>query len=173
MIPSVRPSRPTGAGRASPNSRPWPRRWSRNSTRRTRVRPPLDAALPIGAPTVALRAPWPRLSWRVSSRRTSRFSWSVDETALARAELFDGKLALITNAPDLTRAETVSRYKALADIERGFRVLKSDIEIAPVHHRLPDRIRAHALICFLALVLYRVMRMRLKAKGHAASPRTA
>jgi transposase len=61
----------------------------------------------------------------------------------------------------------------LADIERGFRVLKSDIELAPVHHRLPDRIRAHALICFLALVLCRVMRLRLKAKGHAASPRTA
>lgn len=50
---------------------------------------------------------------------------------------------------------------------------QSDIEIAPVHHRLPDRIRAHALICFLALVLYRVMRMRLKARGHSASPRTA
>ncbi len=102
-----------------------------------------------------------------------RFSWSVDEEAIAGAELFDGKLALITNAPDLTPADTVARYKALADIERGFRVLKSDIEIAPVHHRLPDRIRAHALICFLALVLYRVMRMRLKAKGHSASPRTA
>jgi len=102
-----------------------------------------------------------------------RFSWSVDEAALAEAELFDGKLALLTNAPDLTAADAVTRYKALADIERGFRVLKSDIEIAPVHHRLPDRIRAHALICFLALVLYRVMRMRLKAKGHSASPRTA
>lgn len=70
--------------------------------------------------------------------------------------------ALITNAPDLTQAEAVARYKALADIERGFRVLKSDIEIAPVHHRLPDRIRAHALICLLALVLYRVMRLRLR-----------
>ncbi|TDL74108.1 IS1634 family transposase [Palleronia sediminis] len=102
-----------------------------------------------------------------------RFSWSVDEDAVARAELFDGKLALITNAPDLTPADTVTRYKALADIERGFRVLKSDIEIAPVHHRLPDRIRAHALICFLALFLYRIMRMRLKAKGQATSPRTA
>ena len=102
-----------------------------------------------------------------------RFSWSVNETAVTEAELFDGKLALVTNAPDLTPAETVARYKGLADIERGFRVLKSDIEIAPVHHRLPDRIRAHALICFLALVLYRVMRMRLKAKGHTASPRTA
>jgi hypothetical protein len=102
-----------------------------------------------------------------------RFSWSVDDDAVAKAELFDGKLALITNAPDLTAADAVARYKDLADIERGFRVLKSDIEIAPVHHRLPDRIRAHALICFLALVLYRVMRMRLKAKGHSASPRTA
>ena len=52
-------------------------------------------------------------------------------------------------------------------------MLKSDIEIAPVHHRLPDRIRAHALIFVLALVLHRVMRMRLKARDHAASPRTA
>jgi len=102
-----------------------------------------------------------------------RFSWSVDEDAVAEAQLFDGKLALITNAPDLTPADAVIRYRALADIERGFRVLKSEIEIAPVHHRLPDRIRAHALICFLALVLYRVMRMRLKAKGQSASPRTA
>jgi transposase len=102
-----------------------------------------------------------------------RFSWSVDEDAKAEAQLFDGKLALITNAPDLTKAEAVARYKGLADIERGFRVLKSDIEIAPVHHRLPDRIRAHALICFMALTLYRVMRMRLKAKGQSASPRTA
>lgn len=101
------------------------------------------------------------------------FSWTLDEEAIARAELFDGKLALLTNAADLGTAEAVARYKSLVDIERGFRVLKSDIEIAPVHHRLPDRIRAHALICFLALVLYRVMRMRLKAKGHSASPRTA
>ena len=42
-----------------------------------------------------------------------------------------------------------------------------------MHHRLPDRIHAHALICFLALTLYRVMRMRLKAKGHSASPKAA
>lgn len=102
-----------------------------------------------------------------------RFSWSIDEEAISDAQLFDGKLALITNAPDLTPTEAVARYKGLADIERGFRVLKSDIEIAPVHHRLPDRIRAHALICFMALTLYRVMRMRLKAQKHGASPRTA
>ena len=101
-----------------------------------------------------------------------RFSWYLDEQAVTHAELFDGKLALLTNTPDLTPAETVAHYKALADIECGFRVPKSDIEIAPVHHRLPDRIRAHALICFLALVLYRVMRRRLKAEEHSASPRS-
>ncbi len=66
----------------------------------------------------------------------------------------------------------MQRYKSLADIERGFRVLKSDLEIAPVFHRLPDRSRAHALICFLALVLYRVMRMRLKAHGSTHRPKT-
>ena len=58
---------------------------------------------------------------------------------------------------------TTTQGYTLADIERGFRVLKSDLEIAPVFHRLPDRIRAHALICFLALVMYRVM----ESAGHA------
>ncbi len=62
---------------------------------------------------------------------------------------------------------------ALANAERGFRVLKSDIEIAPVHHRLPERIHAHALICFLALVIHRIMRQKLKAAGHPFSPRGA
>ncbi|MEB2316838.1 MAG: IS1634 family transposase [Xanthomonadaceae bacterium] len=100
------------------------------------------------------------------------FSFSRDEAALALAERLDGKLLLITNTP-LAPAEVVSRYRALADIERGFRVLKSDIEIAPVHHRLPERIRAHALICFLALVLHRVMRQRLRAAGSKFSPHRA
>jgi hypothetical protein len=45
-----------------------------------------------------------------------RLSWSVDDAAVARAELLDGKLALITNAPDLTAADAVARYKDLADM---------------------------------------------------------
>ena len=49
-------------------------------------------------------------------------------------------------------------------------MLKSDIEIGAVFHRLPQRIRARSLICFMALILYRVMRMRLKASGREESP---
>lgn len=101
------------------------------------------------------------------------FRYEIDEKALARAELMDGKLLLVTNVADLKPAEVVQRYKSLADIERGFRVLKSEIEIAPVFHRLPERIKAHASICFMALMLYRVMRRRLKLAGHEASPETA
>ena len=100
------------------------------------------------------------------------FSYGIDEHAISDAERFDGKLVLLTNVSDFSAEQIVSRYKSLADIERGFRVLKSDLDIAPVFHRLPDRIRAHALICFLALVLYRVMRMRLKANGNTNSPKT-
>lgn len=101
-----------------------------------------------------------------------RFSFHRDEAALNDAERLDGKLLLVTNTK-LKAQDVIDRYKALADIERGFRVLKSDIEIAPVHHRLPERIRAHALICFLALVIHRVMRSKLKAAGSEHSPTTA
>jgi hypothetical protein len=101
------------------------------------------------------------------------FTYTIDERALQRARLIDGKLILVSNVPDTPPAEIVTRYKALADIECGFRVLKSEIEIAPVFHHLPDRIRAHALICFLALLLYRVLRLRLKARGSPTSPERA
>ena len=101
------------------------------------------------------------------------FNYTLDQRALDRARLLDGKLLLVTNMPDHKPEEVVARYRALADIERGFRVLKSDIEIAPVYHRLPDRIRAHALICFLALILHRVLRMRLKAGASTLSPSRA
>ena len=99
------------------------------------------------------------------------FSYTIDEDKKRYLELLDGKLLLVTNTK-ATAAEVVQRYKSLADIERGFRVLKSDIEIGPVYHRLPQRIRAHALICFMALILYRVMRMRLKVAKRSESPTT-
>jgi transposase len=99
------------------------------------------------------------------------FSYTIDEDKKRYLELLDGKLLLVTNT-GAPADEVVQRYKSLADIERGFKVLKSDIEIGPVYHRLPKRIRSHALVCFMALILYRVMRMRLKAAKRSESPST-
>ena len=101
------------------------------------------------------------------------FAYEIDPDALALAELMDGKLLLVTNTPDLSPQGVVDRYKSLADIERGFRVLKSEIEIGPVFHRLPSRIKAHAAICFIALILYRVMRQRLSSADAQLSPERA
>lgn len=101
------------------------------------------------------------------------FAYEIDQDALALAELMDGKLLLVTNTPDLSPQGVVERYKSLADIERGFRVLKSEIEIGPVFHRLPARIKAHAAICFIALILYRVMRQRLSSADANLSPERA
>ena len=105
--------------------------------------------------------------------KNERFAYEIDHDALALAELMDGKLLLVTNTPDLSPQGVVDRYKSLADIERGFRVLKSEIEIGPVFHRLPERIKAHAAICFIALILYRVMRQRLSSADAPLSPERA
>ena len=105
--------------------------------------------------------------------KSELFTYDIDERALTHARLMDGKLLLVTNTPDFKPEEVVKRYKSLADIERGFRVLKSEIEIGPVYHRLPNRIRAHAAICFMALILHRVMRTRLRAGDTQLSPERA
>lgn len=97
------------------------------------------------------------------------FSFSIDEQRQSHLERLDGKLLVVTNT-DAQAQEVIARYKSLADIERGFRTLKSDIEIGPIYHRLPRRIRAHALVCFLALLLHRVLRMRLKEATREESP---
>ena len=57
--------------------------------------------------------------------------------------------------------------------QQPVKVLKSEIEIGPVYHRLPQRIRAHAAICFMALILYRVMRAKLRAGDTKLSPERA
>jgi transposase len=107
--------------------------------------------------------------------KSELFTYDIDQRALALARAMDGKLLLVTNANDLTASEVVAQYKALADIERSFKVLKSEIELGPVHHRLPDRIRAHAMICFVALILQRLIRTRLRAQPveNVASPERA
>jgi transposase len=107
--------------------------------------------------------------------KSDLFSYRIDETAKTLAELMDGKLLLVTNTPQpaLAPAEVVCRYKSLADIERGFKVLKSELEIGPCYHRLPERIRAHASICFLALILHRIMRSRLSDAEASLSPERA
>ena len=85
----------------------------------------------------------------------------VLDTAKVRAEArLDGKYLLVTSDPDLSAEDVALGYKNLLEAERGFRDLKSTLELRPVFHRLEPRIRAHVLLCWLALLLTRVAERR-------------
>jgi transposase len=78
-------------------------------------------------------------------------------TAKVKAEArLDGKYLIATSDPHISTEDTALGYKNLLEAERGFRDLKSTLLLRPVFHRLEHRIRAHVLICWLALLLTRV-----------------
>src|SRR4051794_24685885 len=85
----------------------------------------------------------------------------VLDTAKIRAEArLDGKYLLVTSDPDLSAEDVALGYKNLLEAERGFRDIKFTLELRPVYHRLEPRIRAHVLLCWLALLLIRVAERR-------------
>src|SRR3546814_12234854 len=67
--------------------------------------------------------------------QAERFSYHVAVDAIARAECFEGKLVLRTSVSDFSAAQLGTRCKSLADLDRGLRVLQSDLEFAPVFPR--------------------------------------
>jgi transposase len=77
-------------------------------------------------------------------------------TAKVKTEArLDGKYLIATSDPHISAEDTALGYKNLLEAERGFRDLKSTLLLRPVFHRLEHRIRAHVLICWLALLLTR------------------
>lgn len=80
----------------------------------------------------------------------------VDRTAVRRDAHFDGKFLLRTSDESLAAADIAQAYKGLYEAERGWRDLKSTIDLRPVYHRREDRIRAHVQPAWLALLILRV-----------------
>jgi len=83
----------------------------------------------------------------------SSLSWSRRQDAIDAEAALDG-LYVIRTSLDAKRMDApscVRSYKALANVERAFRSLKTvDLKVRPIHHRLADRVRAHILLCMLA-----------------------
>lgn len=89
-------------------------------------------------------------------RTTPKGKLRVDRAAVARDAHLDGKFLLRTSDESLTATDIALGYKALYEAERGWRDMKSTIDLRPVYHRKQDRIRAHVQLCWLALLLLRV-----------------
>ena len=81
------------------------------------------------------------------------FTFRRDEARIAAEEQLDGLYIVRSNVePEQFDAQqTVRAYKDLSKVEQAFRSLKSvDLKVRPIHHRRPDRVRAHVLLCMLA-----------------------
>ena len=81
----------------------------------------------------------------------------VDEAAIKAEAKLDGKYLLRSSDPSLSAADIALGYKQLLEVERGWRDMKQVLDLRPVYHRREDRIRAHVVLCWLALLLVRVI----------------
>src|SRR3954451_25211626 len=89
-------------------------------------------------------------------RQTPSGRLRIHRAKITAEQRLDGKYLLSTSDPDLSAEDLALGYKNLLEAERGFRDLKTTLELRPVFHRLEHRIRAHVLICWLALLLIRI-----------------
>jgi Transposase DDE domain len=80
----------------------------------------------------------------------------IDAGAVKAEENLDGKYLLRASDPRLSAADIALGYKQLLEVERGWRDMKQVIDLRPVYHRKEERIRAHVILCWLALLLIRI-----------------
>jgi len=93
----------------------------------------------------------------------------LDKAKITEEEKYDGFYAVATNLDD--RAQDIleisrKRYQ----IEECFRIMKTNFTDRPINHRLPNRIKAHFMICFTALLVYRLLDAKLDAQNTHITP---
>lgn len=99
-----------------------------------------------------------------SSGEKASVEYVLDEKKIAEEERYDGYYAVATNLMDPAKdilAVSHKRYQ----IEDCFRIMKTNFTGRPVNHRLPERIRAHFLICYTALLVYRLLETKLNEQN--------
>ena len=92
--------------------------------------------------------------------------YSLDLDRIADEEKYDGFYAIATNLEDESIKEIIEINAQRYKIEDCFRILKTNFDAHPIYHRLEPRIIAHFMICYTALLIYRLLENKLKEKGY-------
>jgi len=114
-----------------------------------------------------------RFMKRISETKTgekANVKYVLDEAKIAEEEKYDGFYAVATNLDDRAQdilAISQKRYQ----IEQCFRIMKTNFTGRPINHRLPNRIKAHFMICFTALLVYRLLEAKLDAQKTHITPK--
>jgi hypothetical protein len=81
----------------------------------------------------------------------------IDRARIKAGQRLDGKFLLRCGDAKISAEDIALGYKQLLEVERGWRDMKQIIDLRPVYHHLEDRIRAHVTLCWLALLLIRII----------------
>ncbi len=84
----------------------------------------------------------------------------IDSKKVKAEERLDGKYLVLSSDDTLSAEDVALSYKQLAEVERAWRSLKTHLDLRPMYHRKADRIKAHVLVCWLALLVVRLCETR-------------
>lgn len=96
----------------------------------------------------------------------------IDESKVEQAVRWDGLKGYLTNT-DLPPRAVIENYGQLWQVEKAFRISKTDLRIRPMYHRLRRRIEAHVLVAFVAYNIYKELERRLYLARVSISPQRA
>lgn len=101
---------------------------------------------------------------KTKSGEKATVEYILDKEKIAEEEKYDGYYAVATNLSDPAKDILAVAHKRY-QIEDCFRIMKTNFDGRPVNHRLPERIKAHFLICYTALFVYRLIEVKLDRQG--------
>jgi len=88
--------------------------------------------------------------------------YKLNPNKIAQDEKLDGIKGFITNDFNLAPNDVIAHYNNQYEVERAFRISKTDLRIRPIYHRLENRIKTHILICFVSYAVYKEFERKLK-----------
>lgn len=93
----------------------------------------------------------------------AQHNWVLDEKRIAEDAAVDGYYCIVTSEQEWSERDIIEAYRGLARIEESFRVLKGTMEARPVYVWTAPHIRAHFLVCYVALVIMRLMQLDVES----------
>lgn len=105
-------------------------------------------------------------------RLSGEIKVTIDYKKYHADSVWDGLKGYVTNT-HLSRTEVIDHYSQLWQVEKAFRISKTDLRIRPIYHRIKERIEAHICICFTAYALYKELERQLRLNNIDLSPEKA
>jgi transposase len=103
--------------------------------------------------------------YKASENPKKKIPVEIDEEKIKKEQESFGYFYIVTNKIKMNPKTIMTAYNSLYKIEESFRILKTNLKARPVYHFKERRIRAHFLICYLALLIQRILEYKLDEKG--------